>query len=202
MSSNERDDVCDEDPLVWFSASFERAKTLESFSATRAALATVSAHGQPSVRYVLVKRVDDAGFVFFTNVESRKACELRDNPRAALAFHWASIGEQIRVEGEVARVSDAESDAYFAQRPRGSQLGAWASQQSAPIAARAELEAKLTAVTERFADVAHVPRPAFWGGYRVIPSLIEFWSDRSDRLHDRVAYTRDRSRWRCTRLSP
>ncbi|MEY4580013.1 MAG: hypothetical protein RL701_4716 [Pseudomonadota bacterium] len=202
MSSSERDDVYGEDPLVSFSASFERAKALESFTATRAALATVSAHGQPSVRFVLVKGIDASGFVFFTNLDSRKARELHDNAHAALAFHWASTGEQIRVEGEAARVSDAEADAYFAKRPRGSQLGAWASHQSAPIAARAELEAKLVAATERFAAVAAVPRPTFWGGYRVIPSLIEFWSDRSDRLHDRLAYTRDGSRWRCTRLSP
>lgn len=172
--------------------------------ATRAALATVSDQGQPSVRYVLVKHVDDAGFVFFTNLQSRKARELEGNPRAALAFHWVSTGEQVRAEGVVEPVSDAQADAYFATRPRGSQLGAWASKQSAPIATRAELEAELAAVTERFRAQESVPRPAFWGGYRLVPAAIEFWSDRRDRLHDRLVYTREREdeRWRITRLQP
>jgi pyridoxamine 5'-phosphate oxidase len=202
MSSYDGDGACGDDPVAWFNTSFARAKSLETFDASRAALATVSANAQPSVRYVLVKHVDEAGFVFFTNGESRKARELRDNPRAALAFHWASIGEQVRVEGAVARVSVQESDAYFASRPRGSQLAAWASAQSSPIAARGELEAKVLEITERFRTHAQVPRPAYWGGYRVLPSLIEFWRDRQDRLHDRIAFTRDGVRWRSARLQP
>jgi pyridoxamine 5'-phosphate oxidase len=202
MGSYEGDVACDEDPFVRFRASFERAQSLEGELATRAALATVSERGQPSVRYVLVKHVDQAGFVFFTNFESRKARELRGNPRAALAFHWTSLGEQIRVEGDVTRATDAESDAYFATRPRGSQLGAWASAQSAPIESRAALEGKLAEVTARFQNHAEIPRPPHWGGFRVVPSLIEFWHDRRDRLHDRMVYMREEASWRRARLQP
>ena len=202
MRSYEGDGPGDEDPFVWFRASLQRAAAQESFDATRAALATVGASGQPSVRFVLVKEVDDTGFVFFTNYESRKARELREHPRAALAFHWVSTGEQVRVEGAVLRITDAESDAYFATRPRGSQLGAWASAQSAPIATQDELEAKLERVRQRYPETAVVPRPAHWGGYRLVPSLIEFWQDRRDRLHERIAFTREGSRWVRTRLQP
>jgi pyridoxamine 5'-phosphate oxidase len=202
MSSYEGDGLGGDDPFAWFKASFERAAAQESFDSSRAALATVSATGQPSVRFVLVKQADEQGFVFFTNYESRKSRELRDNPRAALAFHWAATGEQVRVEGSVLRLSDAESDAYFASRPRGSQLGAWASAQSAPIAARSELTAKLERVRERYPEPAVVPRPAHWGGFRLVPSLIEFWLDRRDRMHERIAFTREGSRWLRTRLQP
>lgn len=189
------------DPIARFQESFDRARTAESFDATRAALATSSHEGVPSVRFVLVKQWDARGFVFYTNVESRKGRELRENPRAALAFHWASIGEQVRVEGPVAPVTAAEADAYFAERPRGSQLGAWASRQSAIIASRAALEASLREVELRF-DGGEVPRPPFWSGFRVDPTQIEFWSDRPDRLHDRALYTRHADGWRCERLSP
>jgi pyridoxamine 5'-phosphate oxidase len=202
MSSFDGDGGQSDDPLLWFNASLSRARELENFDATRAALATVSSTGQPSVRYVLVKRVDDTGFVFFTNHDSRKARELHDNPRAALAFHWASIGEQVRVEGSVERVSEIESDEYFERRPRGSQLAAWTSTQSAPVASRAELEDKYAQITERFRTQSRVPRPAFWGGYRIAPTLIEFWRDRQDRLHDRIAFTRDGVQWRRARLQP
>lgn len=202
MSSH--DDGADggEDPLAWFKASFERASALESFDASRAALATVGATGQPSVRFVLVKQVDDRGFVFFTNANSGKARELHGNPKAALVFHWASTGEQVRVEGAVVRVEEQESDAYFATRPRGSQLSAWASAQSAPIETREELEQQLLRETERFSSHAQVPRPPHWGGYRVVPSLIEFWRDRPDRLHDRIVFTRNASCWLRARLQP
>jgi pyridoxamine 5'-phosphate oxidase len=201
MSSHDGDPACGEDPFAWFKASFERASAAESFDASRAALATVSAAGQPSVRFVLVKKVDERGFVFFTNFNSSKGRELSANPRAALVYHWASIGEQVRVEGGVVRVDERESDAYFATRPRGSQLGAWASAQSAAIETRAQLEQNLARVTERFAN-AHVPRPPHWGGFRIVPSKIEFWRDQRDRMHDRIVFTRDTSSWSRARLQP
>ena len=202
MSSSERDGADDDDPLAWFQRSFERACASESFDASRAALATVSAEGRPSVRYVLVKRIDDRGFAFFTNFESRKARELFANQHAALAFHWASIDEQVRIEGVAARVSDAESDAYFATRPRGSQLGAWASAQSEPIANQQALWASLQAVTQRFPVTTPVPRPAYWGGFRLVPDAIEFWHSRGDRLHDRHSFVRQDSTWIRRRLQP
>jgi pyridoxamine 5'-phosphate oxidase len=191
-----------EDPIARFHESFARARTSESFDASRVALATADRTGQPSVRFVLLKHADAAGFVFYTNLESRKARELTENPRAALSFHWASIGEQIRVEGRVERVSDAEADAYFAKRPRGSQLGACASKQSSPIASREELEQRVAALDREFAG-RPVPRPPFWGGFRVVPTAIEFWYDRQDRLHDRFLYQRTADGgWVVTRLSP
>ena len=202
MSSYDGDGASSDDPFVWFDAAFERARTLESFDASRAALATVAASGMPSVRFVLVKQVDPAGFVFFTNYESRKARELRVNPQAALAFHWASLGEQVRATGVITRVPESESDAYFSTRPRGSQLSAWASAQSTPIADRNQLSAKLASVSGRFEALTQVPRPANWGGYRLVPSSIEFWRDREDRLHDRWQFTRDGARWLRTRLQP
>jgi pyridoxamine 5'-phosphate oxidase len=202
MGSNEREGVGGDDPLAWFVRSFERARTVESFDASRAALASADARGRPSVRFVLVKQVDARGFVFFTNYESRKARELTDNPYAALAFHWASSGEQIRIEGAIEPVSAAESDAYFATRPRGSQLGAWASAQSRPIANRAALEAALRTIDERFPADGSVPRPAHWGGFRLVPSAIEFWQDQRDRLHDRFRFEREGHAWTRTRLQP
>lgn len=191
-----------EDPIARFHESYARARTSESFDAGRVALATADRSGQPSVRYVLLKQADAAGFVFYTNLESRKAREIGENPRVALCFHWASIGEQIRVEGRVERVSDAEADAYFASRPRGSQLGACASRQSAPLESRAVLERRVAELDREFAGRA-VPRPAFWGGFRVVPTAIEFWFDRQDRLHDRFLYQRtSEGNWVVTQLSP
>ncbi|MFT3921205.1 MAG: pyridoxamine 5'-phosphate oxidase [Myxococcales bacterium] len=189
------------DPIVRFNESFARAAQSEPFAAERVALATADAAGHPSVRFVLLKGADPRGFVFFTNFESRKGRELRDNPRAALAFHWSTTGEQVRVEGRVERVAAEEADAYFASRPRGSQLGAWASRQSQPIGSREELERRVAALDQQYAGRA-VPRPEFWGGFRVVPSEIEFWHDRSDRLHDRALYRRTPSGWALTRLSP
>ena len=197
------DSVHELDPIAWYARSLARAAELESFDATRAALATVGGEPDaPNVRFVLVKQADARGFVFFTNYASAKARELAKNPRAALAFHWAKLGEQVRVRGVVERVSDAESDAYFATRPRGSQLSAWASAQSEPIESRAELEAKLEEVTRRFAGLAGVPRPPHWGGLRLVPDSIEFWRDRDDRLHDRFCFTRNEAGWSCERLQP
>lgn len=191
------------DPIAWFLHVFEQAGQKESFDPSRAALATVDAGGQPSVRFVLVKGVDERGFVFFTNYQSAKARALRAQPRAALAFHWASIGIQARIEGLASEIAAEESDAYFASRPRGSQLAAWASEQSAVIASRDALERQLDAVNQRFPDNTIVPRPAHWGGFRIRPERIELWRDHMFRLHDRWNFTRrDDGSWRGERLQP
>lgn len=190
------------DPIAWFQSSFERARASESFDPTRAALATVDGSGIPHVRFVLVRRIDARGFAFFTNLSSDKARQLNQRPHAALAFHWSSIGEQVRIEGAIERVADDEADEYFASRPRGSQLSAWASHQSHAIESRAALDAVFAEVSARFVDVAVIPRPEFWGGYRVIPTRIEFWIDRRDRLHDRWSFTRDALAWSMQRLQP
>lgn len=202
MSEVERDGALSvDDPMTWFRDAYARALASERFDASRVALATVDAQGRPEVRFVLLKGADDRGFVFYTNLESAKARALAVTPEAALAFHWESTSEQVRVSGAVERVTDAEADGYFAERPRGSQLAAWASNQSAAIAHRAALEARFAEVAARFVDDA-VPRPAFWGGYRIVPRTIEFWRGRDDRLHDRWVFTRDGARWRAQRLQP
>jgi pyridoxamine 5'-phosphate oxidase len=194
-------DMNESDPIVRFRESFARAQASEVFAAERVALATADAQGRPSVRFVLLKEADARGFVFYTNFGSRKATEIRENPRASLAFHWSSTGEQIRVEGSVEVVANEEADAYFASRPRGSQLGAWASRQSAPIESRTALERRVSELERQYEGRA-IPRPEFWGGFRIVPTEIEFWHDRSDRLHDRVRYTRTASGWTRTLLSP
>ncbi len=187
-------------PITEFLDAAERARAHQVDTAP-AALATADRAGRPSVRMVLLRGVDERGFVFFTNYHSRKGRELDQNPQAALCFHWIALDEQIRIEGTVERLSGAESDDYFASRPRGSQLGAWASDQSAPLPSRETLETKYREVEARFGTGA-VSRPPFWGGYRLVPRAIEFWYGRPDRLHDRVLYTRDGSGWTITRLYP
>lgn len=189
------------DPIQRFSQALEAARASEPFDPTAAALATADINGVPSARFVLVKVVDARGFVFFTNSLSRKGRELAGNPHAALAFHWHTRGEQVRIEGTVSRVDEEESDRYFATRPRDSQLGAWASDQSDVIADRAMLEAKLSAIEQRF-GAGSVPRPPHWGGYRLAPTRIEFWHDRVGRLHDRELFTRVAGEWRLSRLQP
>lgn len=164
-------------------------------------LATVGPTGRPSARIVLLKEVDDRGLVFFTNRESRKAHEIQHNPYAALCIHWSRAAMQVRVEGRVETISDEASDAYFATRPRGSQISAWASAQSAPLPSREVLMARVREVEARFAG-QDVPRPPFWGGYRVVPDRIEIWRSQEDRLHDRVTYERDGDGWRVARLYP
>ncbi len=187
-------------PITEFLDAAERARAHQVDTAP-AALATADRAGRPSVRMVLLRGVDERGFVFFTNYNSRKGRELDANPEAALCFHWVALDEQIRVEGPVERLGAAESDEYFASRPRGSQLGAWASDQSAPLPSRETLETKYREVEARF-DTRAIDRPPFWGGYRLIPRAIEFWYGRPDRLHDRVLYTRDDGDWTITRLYP
>jgi pyridoxamine 5'-phosphate oxidase len=178
-----------DDPIARFRAWLTEAEASEPNDPNAMALATADADGHPSVRMVLLKGLSDAGFVFYTNRLSRKGGELAANPNAALLFHWKSLRRQVRVEGPVEPVSDAEADAYFASRGRASQLGAWASDQSRPLADRATLEAKLEAVKARFGD-GEVTRPPHWSGYRVVPQTIEFWWDGSARLHHREVFTR------------
>lgn len=188
-------------PLRWFLDSFKRAQAQEVFDASRASLATVDAQGAPCVRFVLVRSIGERGFGFFTNLNSPKAQQAQDNPRAALAFHWSSISEQVRVWGPVEAIEEAEADTYFAGRPRENQLGAWASDQSRPIADRAALQERYTEIERRFADKP-VPRPPHWSGLRIVPQGYEFWIGREGRLHDRWACRRVDGNWVTTRLQP
>ena len=188
------------DPITEFQDAAERARS-RGVDTITAALATVGSDGRPSLRIILVRNVDDRGFVFHTNYNSRKGRELAGNPYAALCFHWPTLDEQIRIEGSVEPLPAAESDLYFAERPRGSQIGAWASLQSAELPSRETLEARYREYEARF-DGATVPRPSFWGGFRVVPGVVEFWYGRPDRLHDRVVYTRNGDRWMLGRLYP
>ena len=178
------------DPIALFRDSYARAKKTEPFDHTAAALATVDGSGKPSVRMVLVKEFDEQGFLFYTNYTSRKAADLRENPRAALCFHWASLGEQYRIEGPVTLATPEQSDNYFSHRIRGSQLGAWASKQSQPLSGRTELIARYLRQKARFFG-RRVPRPEFWGGYCIRPESIELWKTRIFRLHDRYLYSRN-----------
>jgi pyridoxamine 5'-phosphate oxidase len=182
-----------DDPIAIFDAWLSEAGLSEPNDPNAMALATADADGRPSVRMVLLKGHDQRGFVFYTNRESRKAGELAENAQAALLFHWKSLRRQVRVEGAVAQVTDAESDAYFASRSRASQLGAWASDQSRPLDDRATFEARYAEVDARFPG--DVPRPPHWGGYRVAPERIELWEDRPGRLHHRRLFTRIGSGW-------
>jgi pyridoxamine 5'-phosphate oxidase len=189
------------DPIAAFREALERAAKREPVEATAVVLATATADGRPSARVVLLKGVDDRGFAFYTNFTSRKARELEANPRAALCVYWESLEQQVRVEGPVERVSDEEADAYFATRPRLSQIGAWASRQSEPLDSRARLLGRAAQAEARFLG-RPVSRPPFWGGYRIVPGRIEFWWNQVHRLHDRVVYTREGDGWKVERLYP
>lgn len=192
------------DPIARFATLLEAAEAMDRVrlpEPTAMTLATVGADGQPSARIVLLKSVGADGFVFYTNLRSRKGSELAHTPRAALCFHWQPLEVQVRVEGNVSLVPDADADAYFATRPRISQLGAWASDQSAALADYAELEKRLHEAEERFAGL-DVPRPSHWSGFRLEPQAIEFWRNRPFRLHERERYERERGGWRMTRLFP
>jgi pyridoxamine 5'-phosphate oxidase len=164
-------------------------------------VATADASGRPSARIVLLRGVDQRGLTFFTNRDSRKGTELRDNPRAAAVLHWWELGRQVRVEGAIEEVGEVESAAYWRNRPRASQIAGWASPQSQPLATRSDLDARVAEVEQRFAQ-GDVPLPAFWGGYRLIPESIEFWVHQDDRLHDRICYVRSSAGWRRGRLFP
>ena len=178
------------DPFPLFDAWYAEARASEINDSNAMTLSTADAAGRPSSRMVLLKGHGRDGFVFYTNRESRKARAIAENPQVALLFHWKSLRRQIRIEGALAPVSDAESDAYFATRGRDSQLGAWASEQSRPLDTRDTFEAAFTRMTERF-EGGDVPRPPHWGGYRVVPDRIEFWQDRAHRLHERRLFTPD-----------
>ncbi len=190
----------DPDPIVQFDRWWREAEAAGEPEAAAMTLATLGADGSPSARIVYLRSIDARGFVFFTNYASRKGREAAADPRASLVFLWPRLHRQVRVEGRVERASAAESDGYFAGRPRGSQIGAWASPQSEPIASRDELEQRVREIEGRFP--AEVPRPPFWGGLRVAPHALEFWQGRESRLHDRLRYERAVQGWRITRLAP
>lgn len=178
------------DPFETFAAWFAEAQAEEPNDPEAMALATADAGGRPSVRMVLLKGWDAAGFVFYTNLESRKGEQLRENPHAALLFHWKSLRRQVRIEGPVEPVTDAEADAYFASRPRGSRIGAWASRQSRPLDGKWRLEKEVARRAAEF-GIASIPRPPHWSGFRLAPHGIEFWMDGKFRLHDRFQFRRD-----------
>ena len=189
------------DPLDQFNVWFAEAAAQEPVNPDAAALATSGTDGRTSVRMVLVKSADKRGFVFYTNSESRKGVEMAENPWASLCFYWKSLLREVRVEGPVAQIGAAESDAYFETRPRASQIGAWASIQSRPMAGRFEFERRIAQFTAKYA-VGAVPRPPFWNGYRIVPEKIEFWQERRFRLHDRILYSRSADGWTAERLYP
>ncbi len=190
-----------EDPFALFQTWMAEAEASEPNDANAMAVATAGHDGMPSVRMILLKGIDDRGFVFYTNTESPKGRQLAENAKAGLCFHWKSLRRQVRARGPVEPVSEAEADAYFATRPRGSQIGAWASLQSTTLPSRTALEERIEAFERDYAG-GDVPRPPHWSGYRVIPDVIEFWLDRTFRLHDRLIYRRDGDAWVTERVYP
>lgn len=190
-----------DDPFAFFGKWFAEAEAAQADEVNAMTLATVDLHHKPHARIVLLKALDDKGFVFYTNYSSAKGHEIEANPSAALVFFWKELERQVRVEGHIEKVSGEESDHYFSTRPDGSKLGAWASPQSQPIPDRSIIENNYKEFAQRFGN--EIPRPPHWGGYRVIPHYIEFWQGRSNRMHDRISYTQDATgKWMITRLAP
>lgn len=189
------------EPFELFGEWLDEAKETEPNDPNAMSLATVDPDGLPDVRMVLLKGFDTQGFVFYTNLESAKGRELLSTPKAAICFHWKSLRRQVRVRGHVEQVTDAEADAYYATRPRGSRIGAWASKQSRPLESRFALEKAVAEYTARY-PVGKIPRPAHWSGFRIKPVQIEFWMDKPFRLHDRLLFDRDGEGWKTTRLYP
>jgi pyridoxamine 5'-phosphate oxidase len=192
----------DPDPVRQFETWFAQALDAQLPEPNAMTLATVDTNGRPSARIVLIKGVDARGFVFYTNYDSRKGRELAGNPAASLLFHWIELERQVRIEGRVEKASAEESDAYYASRPLGSRIGAWASDQSQPLESREALEAREREMTAKYGE--NPPRPPHWGGYRLVPDVIEFWQGRPSRLHDRIVYSRAGADapWRTARLAP
>jgi len=190
-----------DDPVIQFEIWFEDARKAGILEPNAMSLATTGSDGLPDLRTVLLKYFDDRGFVFYTNYGSRKAREIDENPQAALLFPWIGLNRQLRIQGSVEKVSKAESLRYFSSRPRGSQIGAWVSEQSQVITSRGLLEQKINEMKQKFSS-GEVPLPDFWGGYRVVPERIEFWQGRPSRLHDRFEYIREGNAWTIHRLQP
>lgn len=190
------------DPMAQFAVWFQEALNSQLIEPNAMTLATAAANGRPSARTVLLKSFDKQGFVFYTNYESRKGQELAENPQAALLFTWLELERQIRIEGKVGKVSSEESLVYFQSRPKGSQIGAWASPQSRVIESREVLEKRMADLMRQKAQAEKLPLPPFWGGYRLVPEIIEFWQGRESRLHDRICYTRAGEGWEIERLAP
>ena len=189
------------DPIEQFHRWFDAALDAGLHEPNAMTVATATCDGRPSARVVLLKGFDGRGFVFYTNHEGRKGRELEENPRAALLFYWGELERQVRIEGAVSRVPETESDAYYASRPRGSRLGAWASEQSRTVEGRGVLEDRIGDLEAEY-EGREVPRPPFWGGYRVGPEVVEFWQGRENRLHDRIVYRREDGGWKIERLQP